>query len=56
MCTRESHERAKHDTAAWLAMVYIGTQRIPADETGPAEALELRNCACGSTLCRKVKP
>lgn len=55
MCTRESHERAKRDTSTWLAMEYAGRQHIEADETGPAETLELRNCTCGSTLCREVK-
>jgi hypothetical protein len=37
-----------HDAAAWSCLPYVGVQR---DEF---EALELRNCPCGSTLAIEV--
>jgi hypothetical protein len=52
--------RAGHDHAAlktgigWSSLEYVGTQRVPAGDDGPAYALEMRNCACHSTLCRVV--
>ena len=54
VCATEVHEALKRDDAKWAALEYVGVQRIEADETGPAEAIELRNCACHSTLARKV--
>jgi hypothetical protein len=53
------HPALKADPAAWAALPLVGVQRIPADETGPAETLELRNCnapGCGSTLAKAVQP
>lgn len=38
----------------WDALALIGVQVIEADAFGPAEAAELRNCACGSTLAVEV--
>lgn len=49
-CPIASHDALKRDPAAWSALRYVGIQHTPADETGPAEDLELRDCPCGSTL------
>lgn len=38
----------------WTRLALVGTQYVPADAFGPAEAIELRNCACGSTLAIEV--
>lgn len=54
VCSAESHNALKSDESAWSQLPYVGVQVIEADETGPAEALELRNCRCHSTLCRPV--
>ncbi len=51
-CTLD-HESLKSDPR-WDVLVLIGVQHTPADETGPAEDLELRNCYCGSTLAKLV--
>lgn len=40
----------RHTPSDWAALQLIGVQRIEADDEGPAETLELRNCVCGSTL------
>lgn len=55
VCTIESHNALKSDDAAWSSLHYVGVQRVRADSTGPAYALELRNCRCQSTLCRELK-
>lgn len=52
-CTA-SHAALKAAPALWASLQLIGIQHIPADETGPAETLELRNCSCGSTLAVSV--
>ena len=50
-CSRESHARAKRDTAEWRATTMpLGVQRF--DDGGPP--LELRNCRCGTTLAREL--
>lgn len=48
-CTAASHQAAVRDDVQWSSMTKIGTQEV--DET---EALEMRNCTCGSTLCRVI--
>jgi hypothetical protein len=48
-CTNDSHAEAKKDDARWLVMECVGIQ-----ETGLEYDLELRNCHCGSTLCRRI--
>ncbi len=50
----QPHETLKADRSLWTSLKFIGYQRIPADETGPAWCLELRNCGCGSTLAVEV--
>ena len=52
--------RAGRDHAAlksgidWSSLEYVGTQRVPASDDGPAYTLEMRNCECHSTLCREM--
>ena len=53
-CTVD-HESLKLDQSAWTALRHIGDQHIEADEDGPTERLELRNCACGTTLAKRIK-
>lgn len=49
------HEAIKRDPARWAALDYVGRWELPADETGPLEVLELRNCpGCHSTLAVEV--
>lgn len=45
------HEAAKTDPDRWAALALVGTQPTY-DEPGQPDALELRNCACGTTLAR----
>lgn len=47
------HEAIKLDEARWSALVYVGIQPTY-DEPGKPTHLELRNCTCGSTLCKPV--
>lgn len=51
VCETAVHEAIKASEKAFAACKLIGFQRGVAN--GPA--LELRNCACGSTLAREVK-
>lgn len=53
-CTTEFHAALKLDATRWALLSYVGVQVIEADDDEPEERLELRNCACGSTLCRRV--
>lgn len=46
------HAAIKLDDYAWLALPLDGIQTIEASGDEPAEELELRRCACGSTLGR----
>ncbi len=49
-CTDEGHERVKW-TARWAELVPVGVM-----DDGDGGKLELRNCTCGSTLCKPVPP
>jgi hypothetical protein len=53
-CSTQTHEAVKLDVSAWSALHYVGIQPGYNDQgdPDPREDLELRNCACGSTLCR----
>lgn len=51
-CSAEIHEAMKLDAAVWPTLKFIGVQILDAFEDEPEERLELRNCACGSTLCK----
>lgn len=53
-CTKESHEAVKLDPVAWSRLELAGVQLLPGDADAPTEAFELRNCACHSTLARRV--
>lgn len=44
MCQREI------DADAWEALESLGAMVIPPYEDDPGEVLDLRNCACGTTL------
>lgn len=55
MSCSHDHEALKRDAAAWSRLAYVGMQRVPADEYGPAEAYELRDCSCGSTLAIQIE-
>lgn len=52
-CTLD-HAALTRDDAAWAALKLVGRQYVEADETGPEETLELRDCTCDSTLSRQV--
>lgn len=54
VCSMAVHAAIKADPVAYAALDYVGTQRIPADASGPAYDLEHRNCHCGGTLSRIV--
>ena len=51
----EDHEELRRDAEAFSALTYVGIQHVEASEEGPAYALLMRNCACGSTLCRVIE-
>jgi hypothetical protein len=40
---------ASYDTNGWLRLVMVGLQEVPTPNSRPRQ-IELRNCACGSTL------
>ncbi len=53
-CTQEKHNELKLDRVRWAGLKLIGHQHVEADETGPAETYEYRNCSCGSTLAINI--
>jgi hypothetical protein len=48
------HEAIKLDEARWSSLTYVGVQP-DVDDDGRSAPLELRNCRCGSTLCRRIR-
>lgn len=56
VCPEAVHEALKADPVAWPALRLIGVQRFEAEGDEPAEALEMRNCHCQSTICKVVSP
>jgi hypothetical protein len=54
-CSVASHDALKADNAQWSALPSAGVQHVHADDTGAAYDIEMRTCACGSTL-GKVAP
>lgn len=36
--------------SGWNTRELVGFQYVPADDFGPAEIVEMRNCECGSTI------
>jgi hypothetical protein len=53
-CTRALHDALATDPKAFVRLELIGYQQVEADDIGPADVLELRNCACGSTLAVSI--
>ncbi len=53
MC-KINHAALKSDPVAWGRLALVGHQHTEADEYGPAETLELRDCSCGSTLAIRL--
>lgn len=49
-CSDDAHRAMKSDLRTWESLQLIGVQVIEAFEDEPESKLELRNCACGSTL------
>lgn len=49
-CSEEKHRAMKADLRTWESLQLIGVQTAEAFEDEPAFTIELRNCACGSTL------
>jgi hypothetical protein len=45
------HDAIRSNDAAWFALRFVGIQQDTTDDGRPAP-LELRDCSCGSTLCR----
>jgi hypothetical protein len=45
-----NHEDLKRDAARWVELRFVGIQTF-----GAREALELRNCTCGSTLAVEIE-
>lgn len=45
----------KYTKAQWEKLPSKGIQVIEADEEGPEERLDLRNCSCGSTLATQLE-
>lgn len=48
------HAAVKADATAFSLLKFVGRQHTPADEYGPEELLELRDCPCSSTLAIDV--
>jgi hypothetical protein len=44
--------QTRYTALTWLRLEYVGVQKVPAGEDGPAYRLELRNCPapCSSTM------
>lgn len=47
--------RAEHDEPSWANLKCLGIQEVEPSDTEPAETHEMRNCACGSTMNRRIK-
>ena len=54
-CTTETHKKYALTPALWYSLSWVGIQPGYNDDgdEDDGEKLELRNCSCGSTLCRK---
>jgi hypothetical protein len=55
-CTPAGHERLKANQEAWAGLELLGRQEVPGFDDEAAYELELRQCACGSTLAVEVAP
>ena len=55
-CSTAYHDALKTDPSKWAKLEHRGYQHIEADEEGPAETLEYRDCdRCPSTLSKVMK-
>lgn len=45
------HEALKRDLEKWLLLPWVGVQ----DAFDGRSVLHMRNCLCGSTLCKRVR-
>lgn len=45
-----------HELASWAALQLVGYQEVPPFGEEPGWTIELRNCSCGSTICRERHP
>lgn len=52
VCTQATHDALKADRAAFDALAWCGEMEDEDDHGNPAR-LVMRNCSCGSTLCRQ---
>jgi hypothetical protein len=55
VCSRAIHDALKADDREWSRLPLVGVQHFEAEGGEPAESLEIRNCVCGSSLCRAVR-
>lgn len=53
VCRPEVHEAMKLDPR-WSLLPLVRRLDQPADEYGPAETIEVRNCGCKSSLQRTI--
>lgn len=53
VCRPEIHQAMKSDPR-WPLLSLVAVEHIEADEYGPAESYEHRNCGCNSTLTKPI--
>lgn len=53
VCKPEIHEAMKRDHR-WSMLPLVARHHTEADEYGPAETLEYRNCGCKSTIAKAL--
>ncbi len=51
----DQHAAMKADRETWSKLELVGVQRAPATDDDEGYSLELRNCACGSTLALRIE-
>ena len=57
VCSEAEHEAMKRDPATWSTLKWKGREVIEADEDGPEEVREYRNCnVCDSTIAKLMTP
>lgn len=54
VCEPSAHQKIKESDAEWGALVLLGEQTLEDDDGEVTDRYEVRNCACGSTLLRRV--
>lgn len=53
-CTQALHNSLAADATSFARLELIGYQVREADGNDPADVLEVRACACGSTISRPI--